>query len=121
MSGSPSLTGNLSGGAALSWTGVSVSNSPYTTVYYVYRSTWDASTYTWLDNSHNIAGPTGLSYTDSPSKNIYSVTGSKPNPCVNSYVQYNILAYNGGRSSASNTVYFVGDADGPNPNQINCQ
>jgi hypothetical protein len=30
-------------------------------------------------------------------------------------------AYNGGRSSASNTVYFVGDADGPNPNQINCQ
>lgn len=121
MSGTVFLSGSVNSGAALSWTGVTVSNSPTSTVYKVVRSTWDASTYTWLDNGSIIASPTSLSYTDHPPINIYSTSSNPPNPCVYSYVSYGIIAYNSGRQTSSGAVYFVGDANGANPGQISCQ
>lgn len=61
-----------------------------------------------------VASPTTLSYMDGPPINLYSVGSSKPNPCVYSYVEYVRVAYDSGRHAASGTLYYTGDASGPN-------
>ena len=123
--GTPSVTPSMSGGnPVLSWSAVSAPNAgANATSYRTYRSTWDASTYTWLDQGNNVKTDTGTGYTDTThSITINSYYGeSPPNPCVYSYTVYAVMAYNSGRHTQTTYFYFLGPADGPNPMELLCQ
>lgn len=121
--GTPSVSGSLSGSIpTLSWSAVSVTHTSGTTVYYVYRSVWDASTYTWTEQGHQLGSTTSTSYTDNTIPvTLYSYTGgSQPAQCVYTYVVYSVTAYNTGVGASSTSVYFQGDANGPTPGQLVC-
>jgi len=123
MSGYPAISGSLSGNSpTLSWSAVSVTNSSTPTAYNVYRSVWDASTYTWLDNGRLIGTTTSTSFTDSslPVTVLSYVNRSAPAECVYTFVQYTVQAYNSGRSSADGPVFYQGNANGATPYQDSC-
>lgn len=118
MSGSPTLSGSFSSGVQLSWTTVSVSGSSATTVYKVYRSVWDASTYTMINDAVFLGSTTGTSLTDgSPPITLHTYLGTSGPPamCTYSYAVYTVVAYNSGVYTPSPSVYFRGNADGPTP------
>lgn len=122
--GAPSLSGSVSGGQpSLSWSAVSTSNTVETTRYRVYRSSWNASTYSWMDSGQQVGGEiTGTTFVDPSfplSMSSYQGT-SEPNACVYSYIRYSVRAYNTGVAGESVPVYFQGAADGATPNQIVC-
>ncbi|MEP6998875.1 MAG: hypothetical protein ABI969_00245 [bacterium] len=121
--GTPSPSGAVSGGQpSLSWSAVSTTNTVQTTRYRIYRSTWDASTYSWIDNGLKVGETTGTSFTDPSfplSMNSYQGT-SAPGECIYSYTRYTVSASNTGVGSESTPVYFQGAANGPTPTQISC-
>ena len=121
--GTPVVGGSLSGNApSLSWSAVSTTHTSATTVYSIYRSVWDASTYTWLEEGHLVSSQTGTSFTDNTVPvTLDSYTGSaRPAECTYTFVMYTVMAYNTGVLSQSDPVYFQGDADGSTPWQITC-
>lgn len=123
MSGSPSLSGSLSGGVQLSWSSVTVSGASATTEYKIYRSVWDASTYTLVNDGTLVGTTTGTSFTDTTlpiSVSAYLGTSGPPAMCTYSYAIYSVVAYNSGLSATSPVIYFRGNADGATPWQIIC-
>ena len=122
--GTPSVSGSLdgSGNPVLSWSAVSTTNTTATTTYYVNRSVWDASTYTWTEEGHYIGVTTSTSYTDAgPPLTMTSYAGgTQPAECVYTYSYYSVTAYNQGAASTSSVVYFQGAANGPYPNERVC-
>lgn len=120
--GVPSISGSLSGSPTISWSAVATTNTTAATSYRIYRSVWDASTYTWLEDSHYLGSTTSTSYTDNTvpvGLSAYNGT-TLPAQCVYTYVSYIVVAYNSGIGRESNYIYFRGDANGPTPGQIQC-
>ena len=124
MSGSPTLGASLNGNTVnLSWSAVSVSNTSNPTRYDVYRSVWDASTYTWIEEGRAVTSTTGTSYSDGTlpvTVNSSLGTNGPPEMCTYTYVAYGVRAYNSGRSAESPTIYVRGNADGATPWQRIC-
>ncbi len=121
--GTPSVTASMSGGNPyLSWSAVSTTHTTATTHYRVMRAIWDASTYTWTTEGTQIADLTGTtSYTDTAAPFSVSYYGTtQPESCTYSFVFYWVVAYNAGITAGSGSKYFVGPADGPNPEQHGC-
>jgi hypothetical protein len=116
------LSGSSSGSSpVLSWSAVSTTNTSATTSYRIYRSVWDASTYTWTEQANYVGSTTSTSYTDSPFSSSATYVGtSLPAECVYTYAIYWVVAYNAGISSGSPQVYFQGGADGATPWQLSC-
>jgi secreted trypsin-like serine protease len=121
--GTPSPSGSVSGGQPLlSWSSVSTTNAAQVTRYLIYRSAWDASTYSWIGEGQKVGETTSTSFSDTTfplAMNTYVGT-SQPNQCVYSYIRYTVRAYNTGVAAESSPVYFQGAADGPTPTQIVC-
>lgn len=94
---------------SFSWSPASTTNTTATTTYNVYRSVWDASTYTWIEDGRIIATITGTSFTDtSPPVSVSSYAGNtQPNQCVYTYISYGIQAYNMGSQSSSSGMFFA--------------
>lgn len=120
--GTPSVSGTVSGGAVLSWSAVSTSNTTKTTYYKIYRSTWNATNYTWSDDNQYLGQTSSTSFTDSgPLITINSYLGAyPPNGCEYSYARYQVVAYNSGITGVASPVYFLGPADGAYPTQEQC-
>jgi hypothetical protein len=124
MTGNPNLSGTISGGVpSMSWPAVTTTNTTKPTVYKIYRTAWDASTNSWVNNGTLIAETTSTSFTDySVPLGITTETGSsKPNPCVYTYVAYGIRAYNSGRFSDGEGIYYRGAANGITPDVPQCE
>lgn len=124
MSGQPNPTASVNGNTVnLSWPAVSVSNTSKATRYDVYRSVWDASTYTWVEDGRIIASTSGTSYSDGGlpvTVNTYLGTNGPPAMCTYTYVEYSVRAYNSGRVANGTLIYVRGNADGATPNQLIC-
>jgi hypothetical protein len=120
--GSPSVTeGFSSGNPYLSWSSVSTTNTSATTEYHIYRSVWDASTYTWSETAYYLGSTTSTSYTDTTLPfTASSYTTSPPAECTYTYAIYFVYAYNSGVTNPSAPQYYVGPANGPDPGQITC-
>jgi hypothetical protein len=121
--GTPVVSGSFNGAVpSLSWSAVSTTNTSATTVYKIYRSVWDASTYTWLEEGQQVGSVTGTSFTDNTLPiSVSSYTGSsQPAMCTYTYVQYNVQAYNTGVGAVSDSRFYRGNADGSTPWQIIC-
>ena len=107
----PNPSGAMSGGTpSLFWTAVPTSNTIETTRYRVYRSTWNASTQSWIDNGIQAGETTGTNFTDaSPQLSMRSYQGTvAPNGSAYSYVRYTVRALNSGVGAESVPVYFRG-------------
>ena len=119
----PYPTVSLSGNSpTISWPAASTTNTTSPTTYYVHRSVWDASTYTWLEQDNVVGTTTSTSFTDgSLPVSIYSYVGDlQPAQCTYTSVSYTIEAYNQGANSLSMQMWFQGPANGANPNQETC-
>lgn len=122
--GTPSVGGSINGGGnpVLTWSAVSTTNTSATTTYKVFRSVWDASTYTWTSQDVLIGTTTATSFTDTGnpvSVNAFDGT-SQPASCTYTFIAYSVRAYNSGIPAPSPWVYFEGAANGPTPWQFTC-
>ena len=109
--GAPNPSGSVSGGSpSLFWMAVPTSNTVETTRYRIYRSTWDASTQSWIDNGIQVGETTGTNFTDaSPPLSMRSYQGTAaPNGSAYSYIRYTVRALNSGVGAESVPVYFRG-------------
>ena len=106
----------------LTWSPASTTNTSATTVYYIYRTVWDASTYTLLEDGQQVATTTSTSFTDfSPPVSVSTYVGStQPAQCKYTYIAYGVVAYNTGSGSSSAQQFFRGAANGATPNQLVC-
>jgi hypothetical protein len=91
-------------------------------MYKIYRSVWDASTYTWLQEGQLLATQSGTSFTDNTIPvSINSYTGAtRPAMCTYTYIEYFVQAYNTGVGATSDSRFFQGNADGSTPWQVIC-
>jgi hypothetical protein len=122
--GTPSVSGSIngSGNPVLSWSAVSTTNTSETTTYNIYRSVWDASTYTWTQQGNLIGTTTSTSFTDGGNPvTVTSYQGtSQPAECTYTFISYAVRAYNAGIPAPSAPVYFQGAANGATPWQFTC-
>jgi hypothetical protein len=122
--GTPSISGSINGGGnpVLSWSAVSTTNTSETTIYSIYRSVWDASTYTWTETNNLIGTTTSTSYTDGGNPlAVSSYQGAtQPAECTYTFIAYAMRAYNAGIPAPTAPVYFQGAANGATPWQFTC-
>jgi hypothetical protein len=112
----PVISGTLIGGTvpSLSWTTSSVTGSTAPTVYYITRSTWDGSTFTWLESEKPLGTTTGTTFVDYTLPVIVStyMGATEPNRCFYTSVMYTLFAYNTGVGASAMPVYLRGSHNG---------